>query len=361
MTARARGWVSRVFLVLAAVACLAPSVDAQQAILTFEVDLPGDAPLVLEVAGTAVVRIAFDNASIREADDIVVVWAGGEDIDSGEEMEPIEVLAAFERVAVDLPLFASPDAAVGPREGRLEIIYTYCIDDQCFQIVDYAAFPMLVEAAAVAPPIEDAVTLDVVQTEPTVVVHAVHGGSGGFSWAWIAFVAAVGVVAIGLGIRRLWKVGWPAYAVLLVVIVGGLAYGVIDRQHEQAQGIGAVLCTSCVGIEEARTGDPRLTAADLETIAGIEDDIELVVFYAEWCHACPFAEALVAEVATHNERIRYAFSDVDREPELAAEHGVVRSGRTVVPAILRVDTGEVLFGVEDLERRLLGMLTGEAE
>jgi hypothetical protein len=35
---------------------------------------------------------------------------------------------------------------------------------------------------------------------------------------------------------------------------------------------------------------------------------------------------------------------------------VVRSARTVVPAIIRVDTGEVIFGSEELEERLVDLL-----
>jgi hypothetical protein len=35
---------------------------------------------------------------------------------------------------------------------------------------------------------------------------------------------------------------------------------------------------------------------------------------------------------------------------------VIRSSRTIVPAVLRVDTGEIIFGVEDLEERLLNLL-----
>ncbi|MBU0595270.1 thioredoxin family protein, partial [Candidatus Bipolaricaulota bacterium] len=127
-------------------------------------------------------------------------------------------------------------------------------------------------------------------------------------------------------------------------------------QQEQAQGIGAVLCTSCVGIEEARTEDPELSLAAIEEIESLAADIALIVFYAPWCHACPFAEGLVELIAGHNDRITFAFSNVEEEPELAAQHAVIRSNRTIVPAVLRVDTGEIVFGVENLEERLLAML-----
>jgi len=131
---------------------------------------------------------------------------------------------------------------------------------------------------------------------------------------------------------------------------------VANDQHEQAQEIGAVLCTSCVGLEEASSGEGSLSAAGIERIKGIENKRELIVFYAPWCHACPFAEAMVAQAALHNPAISYRFVDVGKEPELALRHGLIRSGKTIVPAVLRVDTGKVIFGIEDFEERLIDML-----
>ena len=127
-------------------------------------------------------------------------------------------------------------------------------------------------------------------------------------------------------------------------------------QHEQAQGIGSVLCTSCVGIEEAGSTDVRLSAGTIAALETLQEDAELTVFYAEWCHACPVAEATGERMAEVTERIRYRFVDVADEPELAESLGVVRSGRTVVPAISRAGSSEILFGVEDLEERLLELL-----
>jgi thiol-disulfide isomerase/thioredoxin len=149
-------------------------------------------------------------------------------------------------------------------------------------------------------------------------------------------------------------------SVILVLIVGGsLFYGVSQNQHEQAQAIGAVLCTSCVGIEDARTERPRWTEAQIAEIEAINVPIELIVFYAPWCHACPFAEELVEWVAERNERISYRFVNVEEDSALAKSYGVIRSGRTVVPATVRSDNGSVLFGVENLEQRLVEMLRAE--
>ena len=83
------------------------------------------------------------------------------------------------------------------------------------------------------------------------------------------------------------------------------------------------------------------------------------MFYATWCRSCPYAEALADLVAARNPRIVVRHVDAETEPELAALHSVTRSGRTVVPAIVRVDTGEVLFGVEDLGQRLVDLLEEE--
>ena len=169
-------------------------------------------------------------------------------------------------------------------------------------------------------------------------------------------------VVLATGGIVLWRVNrltFPLYAVLFVLIAGGLTFGVIHRQHRQAQGIGAVLCTSCVGIEEARREVPQLSPGALAALATLRNDVELIVFYAPWCHSCPYAEAVVEKMANVSGRVTYRFINVDQQRELATSFGVIRSGRTIVPAILRVDSGEVIFGVENLEERLLALLEVE--
>jgi thiol-disulfide isomerase/thioredoxin len=146
-------------------------------------------------------------------------------------------------------------------------------------------------------------------------------------------------------------------APLVAAVAGGALWiGVSLGQHTQAQAVGAVLCTSCVGIETARTDSPRLSSAQGAAIDRVAQRIELLVFYAEWCRSCPYAEALADLVAARNDRIIVRHVDADAERELAVQHGITRSGRTVVPAIVRVDTGEVLFGVENLGDRLVELL-----
>jgi len=65
---------------------------------------------------------------------------------------------------------------------------------------------------------------------------------------------------------------------------------------------------------------------------------------------------MVEEMASVTDHLQYRLVDADQERDLARAHGVIASGRTVVPAIARVDDGEVIFGVQDLEARLLRLL-----
>ena len=142
----------------------------------------------------------------------------------------------------------------------------------------------------------------------------------------------------------------------MAVLVSGLVYGISLKQDQQAQSIGAVLCTSCVGIEETPNQDPALSPEARAKIAAITREIELLFFTAVWCQACPYAKAMVQQVVEINPLILYRLIDVDVDRDAANYYGIVKSGRTIVPAILRVDTGDVLFGIEDLEERLIALL-----
>ena len=65
---------------------------------------------------------------------------------------------------------------------------------------------------------------------------------------------------------------------------------------------------------------------------------------------------MLQQVIEINPVISYRLIDVDEDRDAADRYGIIQSGRTIVPAILRADTGEVVFGIEDLETRLLAML-----
>ena len=331
-------------LALACLSVLAVGVVAvgQEAILTFSLD---EAQITVPQSGEAIVMLRIENVSVYQGDDIEPILEI-EGIALRAEPQEIETLQPFDVATIALRLSATDQVPLGTSSHVLSILYSYCIGELCFQLSE--EIPL---ALTVGPPSEVSVELPVVlPVEPRSLFWFRLGGLG---LGILLLVAAI--VA-----RRAFSVTWLLYAVLILFVLGGLAYGVVLNQHEQAQGIGAVLCTSCVGIEEAQHGDPELTSAGIAAIEGIEREIELLVFYAEWCHACPFAKAMVEEAAMHSPRITFRLLDVEKEPDLAERSGVIRSGRTVVPAILRVDTGEVVFGVEDLERRLVDILKGEA-
>jgi len=299
-------------IVILAVFLLAYVAVGQESILSFTL-LPqkvGIAP-----GGTATLQILIDNKSMHPADD--------------------KVVQPFGKARLDLNLVAAPDVAIGTHDLTLQIIYTYCIEVSCFQIVDEVSIPVLVTTISIGP-----ATVKKVRSIPPWVMPAVVGL----------------IVLAGIGLWRFAVVRLPLYIALFMIVAGGLAYGVILGQHEQAQGIAAVLCTSCVGIEEAPHEEPALSENALSALTRLDTDVKLIVFYAPWCHTCPYAEAMVQQMADATDHITYEFVNVDTNRDLAASNGVIRSKRTIVPAILRVDTGEVIFGIENLEERLLGLL-----
>ena len=314
----------------------------QEPILTFSLD---ESQIAITQGGQAIAILRVENGSVYPGDDIEPIL-DAEGLTLVAEPEEIEILAPFEAAAIALRLSASPDLPLGSSSQTLGVLYSYCIGELCFQFAEEIPFTLTVEPPSETP-VEVPLALPVRPARPF------WFQLGGLGLALLLLGAAI-------ALRRTFSVRWPTHATLALFVLGGLAYGVVLDQHEQAQGIGAVLCTSCVGIEEAQRGEPELTQAGIAAIERIEQDIELLVFYAVWCHACPYAEAMVEEVAGHNPRIRYRFVDVDQEPELAERSGVIRSGRTVVPAILRDDSGVVVFGAENLEARLIDLLEGES-
>lgn len=324
--------------------------NAQEPILVFSLD---SETIEIPSGGEGSVRIDVENVSIREADDIEFIWVEPDGFRFEPSPEPIERLSPFRTTRLDLAIAAEEAAVEGEYDGLLEIVYTYCIDELCFQIVDRQDVRLRVIAPQATPVVANG-------SDNGSTVADLARQRAGIPWEWIgsALVGVLFVVSCILWAAR--RVRSSMVATLIVIVGGALAVGVLRGQHEQARSIGGVLCTSCVGIEESREPEPYLSADAVTWIERIEEPIELVVFYAPWCHACPFAEALVELVAFYNERISYRFVNVEEDASLAERYGVIRSGRTVVPAILRVDTGSVLFGIEDLEQRLLHVLGGAA-
>lgn len=318
------------------------AVVGQEPILTLALD---ETEITIPQGDAAIAILRLENTSVYPADHI----EAGVDIEGiilDAEPAEIEVLQPFDVTTMTLRLSATEELQLGTSSHELEILYTYCIGELCFQIFEVMPLSLTIE-----PPTEIPSERPIVPSVEAIPTRWIRLGGLGLGLLLLAAVIAI---------RRAFSTSWPLYGVLILFAVGGLAYGVALNQHEQAQGIGAVLCTSCVGIEEAQRGEASLTAAGIAAIEAVEREIELLVFHAEWCHACPFAEAMVEEVASHNRLITYRFVDVEEQPDLAEENGVIRSGRTVVPAILRVDNGAILFGAEDLEARLVDLLEGES-
>lgn len=314
----------------------------QEPILSFSLD---DSRIAIPQGGEAIAILRIENVSVYQGDDIEPVL-DTEGITLRAEPEAIKALQPFDVATVALRLSTSGEIALGSSSIALKILYSYCIGELCFQFSEEIPFTLTVEPPSMVPA-ELPAAVPIESTSP----FWIRLGALGFGLL---------LLAAAIAIRRAFIASWPLYVALILFVVGGLGYGVALNQHEQAQGIGAVLCTSCVGIEDVQLDKPEWTPAGIAAVRGIEEDIDLLVFYAVWCHACPFAEAMVEEVAKYNPRIAFRFVDVEEEQELTKHSGVTRSGRTVVPAILRVDTGEIVFGAEDLETRLVKLLGGES-
>jgi len=312
---------------------VSPVAWAQESILTFSIE-PG--AVTLSPGGEVGVRVEVDNTSIYEADDVTVTLEEEGGLSIRSETGVLKLISPFTQEWIDLTLVSDSDLPPGRYIISLQVIYTYCIDVSCFQIVDEIPLTVAVEEGAVSLP------------TPPPAKRSSHG--------WILPLIAGGLLVGALLLRRTRGMTFLLYFVLFVIVAGALVYGVRLNQHDQGQGIAAVLCTSCVGIEETHHEEPYLSSSAIDALAKLDRDIELIVFYAPWCHSCPYAEAMVEKMAALTPYLSYQFIDVDAERDLAATYGVIRSSRTIVPAVLRVDTDGIIFGVEDLEERLLNLL-----
>lgn len=319
--------------VLVAVLLVAVAAAAQGPILTFTVD---PTTVTLPPGGTAGIEIAVQNGSVYTADDIAISASGPDGLSTTPPEADLKVLDPFQDDRLGLTLVAADGLAPGTYDVDLQVVYTYCIDVSCFQIVDTLPVTVVVEAGAVSG-------------------HA-PSTAGPSPWRWGIPLAAVVVLLVAVGLWIFMRLRVPLYVVLGLVVIGGLGYGVALRQQEQAQGIASVLCTSCVGIEEARHEAPTLSTATVAALEGLREDVHLIVFYAPWCHSCPFAEEMVKEMAAVTPRLTFEFVNVEDNRSLAAANGVIVSERTVVPAIVRSEGGEVVFGIENLQARLLTLL-----
>jgi len=295
--------------------------------------------LQLPPSGEATSRIVLANPTATEADDAeVFLLSVPEGMEIASEPEILAKIDPFSDGILDLH-FTVGELPEGTYEASAELVYTYCDDDSCFEVIEPLTFVLDVRVGAIPIAVD-------------------QFGVGRSTAGLLPLIIAAAVLAAALVVFALARKMVAVVTIVGLIAVGALAYGVLYDQHEQAQGIGAVLCTSCVGIEEASHGEPNLSEATRSELAAFEGPqiTEILVFYAVWCHSCPYAEAVVEAFSAETEWIEYRFIDVEANPELAAEYNVIRSNRTVVPATVLPATGAVLFGVEHLEARLLDAL-----
>jgi len=337
---RQETWVHGLALVLFVLGLASLSAFGQSPILefSFETEL-----LRIPPAGSASAWLRVTNSSVYEADDIEIVLLSGPVELS--PIEPIELLDPFSDTLLEVPFSLRENVAEGEEEALFELAYTYCIGELCYQIIEEISLRIEVISAVVEP--GDGRIPDPVQILPSRERN---------TWEPVFPIALGLAMIVALIASRTFGRRWWVLILLLVVLVGGLGYGMLLNQDQQAQSIGAVLCTSCVGIEQTPRQDPELSAEARTRIATITQEIELLFFTATWCQACPYAKAMLQQVVDINPLISYRVIDVDEDRDAAKHYGIVRSGRTIVPAILRVDKGEVVFGIEDLEERLIALL-----
>lgn len=296
-----------------------PAVGPPRGIL--ELAVPADIGLIPGEANSFRVRMV--NTSPYLAEEVTVTVAG---LPAGATAPPVEVgtVPAFGEREAEVVLEIATAAL--PFTATIDVLYHYCMGDSCFQIHEQA--PVAFAGRDPARPLAIS------------------------AW-WLLLALGVGVVlAVFLRGRGLFAV-----ALALVGLAGvSLAVGILRGQATQAWRIGSVLCTSCVGIEEPRSEVAALSPGEREAIGAFPRAAHLVVFYTPWCRSCPYAKALVAEVARANPRITYELVDAEQERARAEEGGIIHSGRVVVPAILVGETGQVLFGTSDLAARILAAL-----
>lgn len=335
-------WRTGIALFVLGITCAAVGVSAQNPILDFSFE--GES-LMLPLEGSGTAWLHVNNASVYEADMIEIMLLSGA-VDLGP-VEPIEILDAFSDARMAVTIFPGIDAVEGEGEALFELSYTYCIDDLCFQIIEEITLSLAVVPAVVEPvngQISDPIVLPP-ESERT-------------WWKPVLPIALGLVLMASLIAGKIWGRRWWVLLLLAAVLATGLGYGIVLKQDQQAQSIGAVLCTACVGIEVTPREEPKLSEDAHQRIASLDEEIKLLLFTATWCKSCPYAKAMVDQVIAINSAVTVQLIDVDESKDAADHYGIVQSNRTIVPAILRVDTGEVIFGIEDLEARLMSLLEG---
>lgn len=327
---------------------VAPAIVAQAPILdvVFEAET-----VTVPAGGTVAADARVTNTSVQEADDVEISLLEGPVALAA--VNPIDVIPPFGDARIRLLLSADESADLGPAEARFEVLYTYCVGDVCYQILEEIGLSIEVSAAVPAQD-GDGVSDHVV---PATTVEDLPT-DGRKVWQVVLPIVLAVLLAATLWISCTRLRHWSLRLVVFLILGALLGAGFAMNQDQQAQSIGAVLCTSCVGIELTPHAEAELSADARERLAALDEPIELLVFSAPWCHACPYAKEIAAQAAEAAPALTVRVIDVEEDREAADRYGIIQSGRTIVPAIVRVDTDEILFGIEDLEQRLLSLLEG---
>ena len=156
----------------------------------------------------------------------------------------------------------------------------------------------------------------------------------------------------------------PRY-VRLLCCVGFVVFGFIGafqhREHIKAYGIAKQLCVSCIGLEQTYVlrGSPKIAEETRDFVASLNNSYEIVVFSAEWCTNCPYAKAVVKKmVEASGGKLTMRIVDVEKDRDEAANWPIERGGRIALPAVaIRTKDGvEVIFGAQNIEKRLVDLL-----
>lgn len=79
----------------------------------------------------------------------------------------------------------------------------------------------------------------------------------------------------------------------------------------------------------------------------------LLDFFASWCGPCKMLSPIIDEIAAEREDVKVVKIDIDEQPELAAEYGVMS-----VPSLFVIKDGEIAnraMGVRP-KQQILGLL-----
>ena len=288
-----------------------------------ELNLPPRAGLVAR--GKTQTTLQLVNTSPYEAEEVKVLV---QNLPAGVKAQEVEVgnIPPFGERTVTLA-FEAQDLPTALPAGLVLVVYHYCIGDACFQMVDKGELAWVVGREAP--------------------VRA--------SWNpwWV-------LVAVGVALLAAWALkGRLLVVVLVLLVVGGslaLALGIRRGQARQAERVGATLCTSCVGIEEAPRRQVALSAQARSILATLTRRVRVTVFYTAWCKSCPYVKAVVQAMAQVNPLVEVELVDAEGEPARAEAAGVLRAGRLVVPATVVAGSGQVLFGADNIEDRVLQQL-----